>query len=228
MANGCNDAQRVATELRRAIRDGELLPGEHVRQEVWASNLSVSRVPVREALKLLSAECIVEHSHNRGFFVTKIDDVEMAQIYRMRILLEPEVLRSIRVVEGSEIVGLQDMTDKTVGLLTERRIIDALHMDRQFYFCIYELSPLRYIIGEVERLWSMADAYRRASILVELAADPAASEFRRRHEAIMNAIADHDSEELVRIVIDERMGVLSRLTGRVSPGRADLVRGLTP
>lgn len=228
MDRGEGDTQRVAVELRRAIREGELLPGEAVRQELWASKLSVSRVPIREALKLLSGECIVHHDHNRGYFVTKLDAAEMAQIYSMRILLEPEVLRSVRDIDEAVISSLQKMTDDTVGLLCEKRVVEAVEIDRHFYYSIYELSGLNYMVAEVERLWGMADAYRIASIQVELEVDPMASEFRRRHQKIIRAIASGDREELVRIVVDERMGVLSRLSSRMPPQGASGSHAGTP
>ena len=61
-------AQRVAAALQDAIRTGDLLPGEHIRQEVWADRLAVSRLPIREALNTLAADGTVEHDPNRGYF----------------------------------------------------------------------------------------------------------------------------------------------------------------
>lgn len=223
MPKGIGDTQWVAAELRRAIRGGELLPGEQVRQEMWASKLMVSKMPVREALRLLVAEQVVQHYHNRGYFVTKLDASEMLQIYRMRMLLEPEVLRSIRAPSSRTIASMRTMTEETVSLLRERRIVEAFEIDREVYFAIFELSPLRYVVAEVERLWSMADAYRTASMQVELERDPLALEFRLRHLGVVDAIARSDHEELVRIVIEERTGVLSRLAGRLSAEQASLL-----
>src|SRR5689334_2615479 len=88
-------AQRVASALREAIRTGALLPGEHIRQEIWADRLEVSRLPIREALSTLAADGTVEHDPNRGYFVTKRPPNEIAQLYLLRQLIEPEVIRTI-------------------------------------------------------------------------------------------------------------------------------------
>src|SRR4051794_7340139 len=72
-------AQRVATSLREAIRTGSLVPGEHIRQELWAERLEVSRLPIREALSRLAADGTVEHDPNRGYFVAKRPSSEIAQ-----------------------------------------------------------------------------------------------------------------------------------------------------
>lgn len=72
--------RRVTDELRRMIVSGELLPGQPVRQEHMAEQLGVSRVPVREALRLLSADGLVSHVHNVEYAVTRLGQKEFGQI----------------------------------------------------------------------------------------------------------------------------------------------------
>src|SRR5262245_62073768 len=85
----------VANALRDAILQGDLSPGEQIRQAEWAERLGTSRIPVREALKALAAEGLLSHDHNRGYFVIRFGADEMAQIYLLRRLLETELLRSL-------------------------------------------------------------------------------------------------------------------------------------
>jgi len=61
----------VVNRLREAILAGELSPGEQIRQADWADRLGVSRVPIPEALKALAAEGLLNHDHNRGYFVVR-------------------------------------------------------------------------------------------------------------------------------------------------------------
>jgi DNA-binding GntR family transcriptional regulator len=206
-------SERVATDLRRAIRQGELLPGEHVRQEEWADRLGVSRVPVREALKILAAEQLVFYDTHRGYFVTKIAASEMVQIYRMRMLLEPDVLRSLTWPGQDELARLQTQVDRAAEAMARRDIQEAMEIDREFYFFIYDLSPLRYIVAEVKRLWIMSDGYRSASMLGDLRTDPSASAFHRRHHDMVRALRRHDHKSLVSIVLRERQELLERLGG---------------
>jgi DNA-binding GntR family transcriptional regulator len=219
-----NTAERVANQLRQAIRQAELLPGEHVRQEVWADRLGVSRVPVREALKTLAGEQLLLHDPNRGYFVMKVPALEMVQIYRMRILLEPEVLRSGRRPEPEEISHLTQQLNDAVCALDRRGVADWMEIDRQFYFTIYDLSPLTRIVTEVKRLWSMADTYRSASMANTLQNDPQSTAYRRRHKNMIDALSRHDHKTLVGIVLRERTELLDKL-GNQPTDAAQLLRG---
>jgi len=65
--------EAVLAEIRRSIVSGELTPGQPIRQEVVAERLGVSRVPVREALKILQGEGQVEYQHRRDTAATQIE-----------------------------------------------------------------------------------------------------------------------------------------------------------
>ena len=76
---------KIADELRSMIARGTLSPGMRLGQTELATQFNASRVPVREALKLLSSEGIVEHDPNRGFFVTRLSRDEAEQLFRQRL-----------------------------------------------------------------------------------------------------------------------------------------------
>src|SRR5947207_6600193 len=95
--------------LRSAILQGNLSPGEQIRQAEWADRLGISRIPVREALKSLAAEGLLSHDHNRGYFVTRFGPLEMAQIYLMRRLLEAELIRGLDLPRPDHIQRLREL-----------------------------------------------------------------------------------------------------------------------
>jgi ABC-type antimicrobial peptide transport system permease subunit len=78
----------VADRLRAAILDGELKPGDLLRQERLAQEIGVSQMPVREALKELAAEGLVEHVPYRGARVVKFSAEDIADIYAHPAFLE--------------------------------------------------------------------------------------------------------------------------------------------
>ncbi|MGO4838093.1 GntR family transcriptional regulator, partial [Rhizobiaceae sp. 2RAB30] len=86
-------ADSVATVLREAIASGLLAPDSPLRQDDLAVRFGVSRMPVRDALRLLEAEGIVSIHPTRGAFVAGMDPVEIREIYAVRALLEAEALR---------------------------------------------------------------------------------------------------------------------------------------
>jgi DNA-binding GntR family transcriptional regulator len=88
-----NTANRVADALRAAILQGHIKVGEALRQDVIASELAVSKIPVREALVQLQAEGLVDLIPSRGAVVRGLTTPEIVEIYEMRLALEPLALR---------------------------------------------------------------------------------------------------------------------------------------
>src|SRR6185369_16701810 len=86
-------ADQVAGVLREAIAAGTLTAGIALRQDELAARLGFSRMPIRDALRLLEAEGLVTIHPTRGAFVAKMDAVEISEIYAVRLLLEAEALR---------------------------------------------------------------------------------------------------------------------------------------
>ena len=80
--------EAVTASLRRAIREGVLVPGERLTQSEIASQLGVSRIPLRDALRRLEAESLVEIDGHKGARVTALTVDDIAELYEMRIVLE--------------------------------------------------------------------------------------------------------------------------------------------
>src|SRR5918993_1976159 len=82
----------IAAALRAEILAGETRPGALLRQEDLAARFAMSRIPVRDALRLLEAEGLVTIATNRGAQVTQLSRDEIAEIHHLRILLETNCL----------------------------------------------------------------------------------------------------------------------------------------
>jgi len=82
----------VLDELRSRILSGALVPSSPLRQEALADELGVSRIPVREAIRLLSAEGLVDVLPHKGAYVTTISKVEVQEFFDLRQRLEPWLL----------------------------------------------------------------------------------------------------------------------------------------
>ena len=83
----------VLAELRRAIIAGDFLPGQPLRQNALADRFGVSRVPVREAFKVLESEGQVVYEPHRGHKVASLSLTDLLEVYRLRQLLESEAAR---------------------------------------------------------------------------------------------------------------------------------------
>lgn len=155
-----NAAERVTTSLRKAILRGELRPGDYVRQEKWAARLKVSRLPIREALKMLASEGLVTHDPHKGYSVAKLDVAEMSQIYLMRRLLEPELVRTLRWPTRRELEQLRELARSSERALADRDPVRCMELERTIDYRVYDLSPLNVVVREVKRLWELIDPYR--------------------------------------------------------------------
>ena len=98
-------AEDAAAQIRTAILTGQLKPGERLVEATVARQLNVSRGPVREALKLLGAEGLVEDEPRRGAFVLSLTTLDVREIYDLRAALEARAAK--RVTEAAKPASLK-------------------------------------------------------------------------------------------------------------------------
>lgn len=197
-----NTAARVAAELRRAIRRGELLPGQHIRQEEWATRLGVSSSPTREALKTLVAEQLLTYESHRGYFVARISAQELTQLYQLRKLLEGELIQSMRWPTPSEIDDIHKAMDRTLELVESSDVHGAVEASREVSFMIYDLSPLDLIVREAKRYFDMTMVYR--VVLVGTIEDPYSNNLSAQFDRILKCLESNDREGLLEFNSKER------------------------
>jgi len=158
--NGSGVPAKIANELRSMVARGTLSPGMRLGQNELAEQFKASRVPVREALKLLSSEGIIEHDPNRGFFVTRLSQDEAEQLFTLRHLVEDELLRTVKWPGEDTLNELARRADELEQLLNEGNRSLWWDRHREFHQLIFDLSPKKTIVREALRLWMLTDRYR--------------------------------------------------------------------
>lgn len=99
--------------LRRAILQSEYAVGERLREAAIADDLGISRTPVREALRRLDADGLVEVRANRGAVVTRSIDRELSETYALRALLEGlGVSLAAQRITDTQLEGLRRLCEK--------------------------------------------------------------------------------------------------------------------
>jgi DNA-binding GntR family transcriptional regulator len=205
---------QAAAQIRGLIIDRVLLPGEKVLQVELAERIGVSRSPLREALRTLESEGLVAYETNRGYVVARVGDDDLAQIYRMRELLEDELLRTVRRPDAEVLNELKDLNDKMMISIDERNVTEVLRYNREFHFKIFDLSPLAQVRKEVGRLWQMSDIYSAAWWRRQ---PEAKKRINTEHKAIISALRRFDLDKLVEICALHRTGGLERAATGVPP-----------
>lgn len=179
---------RVAEFLRERIIAGVHAPGSRIRQEDIAADTGASRVPVREALRVLAAEGLVTLVANTGAWVSSLSLAECQEIYRVRERVEPLLLR----MSGPTLTPGQ--LDRLDGLAVEMADNDDperfLELDRAFHLGTYEGATTVVLTDLVHRLWNRTHSYRRAySSLMD---DRARRTVHDEHRLIIESLRDHD------------------------------------
>jgi DNA-binding GntR family transcriptional regulator len=153
-------SHRVAAHLRAEIIGGKLSPGERIMQEELAARFGSSRLPVREALRILESEGLVTLRSNSGAWVAKIDRQECLDIYKIRECVEPlavaESMPNLRTIDIQRLESIQAEID--LGTDVER----FLNLDRELHLLTYSGCRIEPLNAMVERFWNTTQHYRRA------------------------------------------------------------------
>ena len=153
-------SHRIAESLRTAILDGSYRPGERIRQEDVAARSGASRIPVREALRMLAAEGLVTLVANSGAWVTRLTMAECTETYLIRERLEPLLLRTSMPRLGEAETGrLAELTEAMEAAGTD---VDAfLRADREFHLSSYAGAAPGETWQIIHRMWNTTQHYRR-------------------------------------------------------------------
>lgn len=197
-------AERATLALRELVHDGVLLPGQPIRQAVVAEQLGISRIPVREALKNLQADGLVEASPSGGFVVARLSAAELTEIYLMRRLLETELLQRITSVSNRDIAALVELNARMADQI-DRPTPELRGLNQDFHFRMFRLSGLTYVVTETARLWDKTSPYR----LVYSVEREARVRIVEEHDRLIEALRRGDLRSLVRDM-DEHRGTGAR------------------
>jgi len=181
----------AATRIRGLVMDGILLPGEKLRQLELAEQIGVSRSPLREALRTLESEGILTYEVNRGYVVARLEPRDIAEIFRMRSLLEGDLLRSIARPGQDVFDALTMHNDAMMAAIDHDDIAEIMRRNRDFHFTIFDLSPMRQFKREITRLWQLPDAPARID---------------REHRQIIGTLRRFDLDQLVELFDAHRVG----------------------
>ena len=148
----------VLQGLRSGILAGEIVPGTRLLEVPLAAELGVSRGPVREALRQLEQEGLVEFYPHRGAVVVGVADAEMATIYGIRGLLEERAFaKACRVITDEELDQLAETVEKMIQASEAGDVAAVTEHDMSFHGRVVELSGFQYL----RRLWTSIDGLVR-------------------------------------------------------------------
>jgi len=193
---GGDAGARIAGRIRAGILSGDFAPGARIRQEDIADRFGASRVPVREALRILEHEGLVTLVANTGAWVATLTLAECEEIYQMREGLEPLLLRySAPALSDPDLDRLQALSQA----MSEETDLDRfLDLDREFHLGSYARADTTQLGDLVVKLWNTTQPYRRA-YSASLDGD-ARRIVHDEHHLIVAALRDGDIADAERVL----------------------------
>lgn len=178
----------IEETLRAAILDGRLPSGTALRQQDLADLFGVSRMPVREALRQLEAQSLLQIIPHKGAVVAELIGYDAVETYHLRLLLEQEALRlSLPLLDANDIVLARGYIAR---LETETDHAELGRLNRLFHMALYHRAPNQKLLRLIELELNEEERFLRFHLssmgLGKLTQDD--------HNALVQAVADKDLE----------------------------------
>jgi DNA-binding GntR family transcriptional regulator len=189
--------ERVYRAMREAILSGEYPPRFPLRVNEVAARSGVSSIPVREALRRLEAERLVESVANKGAQVADLSFPELVDAYRLRILLEIEAVRlAFPDLTNEEVEGMRRLMEDMSRLWREGRTEDAHEAHRRLHFLVYEKAGSTWLLHVIGSIWDHTERHRR--LAMRWGGEP--EDLGRQHEELVAALAGRDLDKAIEVV----------------------------
>ena len=134
----------VVKMLSAGILSGKYKPGDRLNESQIARELSISRIPVREALSQLQEQGLVQNRQRRGMFVTNIGPDEVLQLSSLRVVLETEALRLALARMTPEVLA---SLEKLIARMDawDGTILEAAGLDLEFHRVLWKAAGNPYL-----------------------------------------------------------------------------------
>ncbi len=181
----------VADRLRERIFSGELAPGSFIDEARLAQEMEISRTPLREALKVLTAEGLVRHEPRRGSFVGEVTEQDLDEIFPVIALLEGRCAHEAALnATDADLEALQALHDKLARHARARRINDYYAANFAIHEAIIQLAGNRWLAQVITDLRKIVKLAR----LQQLHAPGRLEQSLSEHLAVFAALKARDAE----------------------------------
>lgn len=207
---------RVLFELRSAILDGRHAPGSRLREVELAERYGVSRIPLREAMRTLEAEGLVESSPNRGVTVRALERTDIEELFDFRLALERLAVRLAAMRRADLGLAVAVRREAVRDALRHDALDQIIAQDRGFHADLAAAGANRHVVDALGARW----AHISRAMRLYLSAITYPEDVWDAHAEIAAAISFGDAERADRLLIDHisasREIVLARIDASVA------------
>jgi len=187
---------RVFNQIRNDILNGVYEPGESLIETKLSEELGVSRTPIREALRQLELEGLVQSVPNKGVTVKGVSAQDIQDIYTIRMLIEGLAARwAAEKITPEELEELQEAVDLEEFYTTKEDYGQLLRFDTRFHDIIFRASKSMPLMHTLSTFHHYVQKARRIS----MSSPKRAMEVLKEHKAILQAIIDRDADRAEKL-----------------------------
>ena len=145
----------LVQHIRELILTGAVKPGEWLRQEKLAQQFGVSQTPVREALKQLSADGLLEHVPYRGIRVVEFTITDVSDLYECRTFIEGLAARHAAThISDAQLAELRSVFTRMQQRLGPLHIAEYRDLNRRFHTIIFDASGRSLLVRTLAQMWA--------------------------------------------------------------------------
>lgn len=190
---------RVFNQIRNDILNGVYEPGESLIETKLSEELGVSRTPIREALRQLELEGLVQSVPNKGVTVKGISEQDIQDIYTIRMLIEGLAARwAAEKITPRELEELKEAVDLEEFYTKKHDYNHLLKFDTRFHDIIFRASKSMPLMHTLSTFHHYVQKARKAS----MSSPRRAEEVLDEHKAILQAIMEGDAEKAERLTTE--------------------------
>ena len=199
---------RVFTQLQNDILNGRYEPGESLTELKLSEELGVSRTPVREALRQLELEGLVQSIPNNGAIVKGVSAQDIQDIYTIRMLIEGLAARwATEKITPRELEELKEAVELEEFYTLKNDNVHLLQFDTRFHDIIFKASKSKPLMHTLSTFHHYVQKARRTS----MSSPERALEVLEEHKAILQAIIDKDAYKAERLTTEHVRNASSSL-----------------
>lgn len=194
--------EKVYEKLKSLIINGELKKGEKIIETEYAKKFEVSRTPIREALRMLELEGLVDSYEKGGVRVAEIDEEDIREIYKIRFNLENMVLEEIFTKKKIDLKNIKKNLRETRKKLfkSNYNVDEIIELFSEFNKEFYKLSELKYVIKLITNINEYIKRFRRLCLIDE----KRVIEAYNQHKDLIKYIEDREYEK-AKAINDEHL-----------------------
>lgn len=211
-------SNKVAEYLKREIFLENYRGGDHILEAKVAKELDVSRAPVREAIKELEKEGLIETIPRKGSFVASFNENDIREVFEIRVLLEGRMMELIlkdNLLKDGDFLYLENLVKEMLSIVNkeipeDEKVVELNEKDMAFHKYLWEKTNRKF----TQRILKMIHNQLKLAMIIDARKEESLEESAREHYEIIENLKKKDLKRLRQALIDHIVSYNDSLMSR--------------